>query len=108
MEGKFSEYFYEMQSIHLAFGPTYLNGEDWVKKMISQVLQITNSQWIYRHFSLHNKMRGYSRRQDTEEMMVKIETVLNIRPEETPKESQFLLEFDHGKLAQSNMHNKTY
>ena len=38
MEGHFSKHFYEMQSIHLAFGSTYLNGEDWAKKTISQVL----------------------------------------------------------------------
>ena len=42
------------------------------------------------------------------EMMVKIETLLDTRPDEVPTESKFLLEFDHGKLARSNMHNQTY
>ena len=42
------------------------------------------------------------------EMMVKIETLLNTRPGEVPKESQFLLEFDHGNFAQSNPRDKTY
>ena len=64
MEGCFSKHFYEMQSIHLAFGSTYLNGEDWVKKKISQVLQITHSQWICRNCSLHDKRSGYLRRQN--------------------------------------------
>ena len=41
-------------------------------------------------------------------MMVKIETLLDTRPDEIPKESQFLLEFNHGNLAQSNIHAKTY
>ena len=41
-------------------------------------------------------------------MMVKIETLLDTRPAEVPTERKFLLEFDHGKLAQSNMHNQTY
>ena len=41
-------------------------------------------------------------------MMVKVETLLDTRPDEVPKESQFLLEFNHGKLSQSNIHNKTY
>ena len=42
------------------------------------------------------------------DMMVKIETLPNTRPDEVPTESEFLLEFDHGKLAQSNMHDQTY
>ena len=108
MEGRVFKHFYKMQSIHLAFGSTYLNGEDWVKKTISQVLQITHSQWIYRNFSLHDKRRGYLRRQDMKEMMVKIETLLDTRPDEVSMESKFLLEFDHGRVARSNMHNQTY
>ena len=42
------------------------------------------------------------------EMMVKIESLLDTIPDEVPAESKFLLEFDHGKLARSNMHNQTY
>merc|ERR1712153_124549 len=86
MEGQFSKYFYKMQSTHLAFGSTYLNGENWVKKIISQILQITHSQWIYRNFSLHDKRRGYPRRQDMKEMMVKIESLLDTRLNEVPAE----------------------
>ena len=48
------------------------------------------------------------RRQDMKERMVKIKTLLDTRPDEIPKDSQFLLEFDHGKLAQCNIHDKTY
>ena len=41
------------------------------------------------------------------EMMVKIKTLLGTRPNEIPQESQFLLEFDHGKLTQFDIHDKT-
>ena len=107
MEGRLSKHFFKIQSI-LPFGSTYLNGEYWVKKMISKVLQITHSQWIYRTFSLHDKRRGYLRRQDMKEMMVKIKTLLGTRPDEILKDSQFLLEINHRKLARSNIHDKTY
>ena len=40
--------------------------------------------------------------------MVKIETLLDTRPDEVPMESKFLLEFDHGKLEQFNLHDQTY
>ena len=104
-ERLFSKHFYEMQSIHLAFGSTYLNGEDWVKKTISQVFQITHSQWIYRNFLFHDIRRGYLRRQDMKEMMVMIETFLDTRPDGVSTGRKCLLEFDHGKLVQSNMHD---
>ena len=57
MEGWFSKHFYEMQFIQLAFGLTFLDGEDWVKKTTSKVLQITTSQWIYCNISLHDKKK---------------------------------------------------
>ena len=108
MGGQFSKHFYKFQSIHLDFGSTFLNGEDWTKKAIPKVLQITNSQWIHRNFSLHGTQRGCLRRQDMKEMMVNIETLQDTQPDEIPKDSQFLLEFDHRKLAQSNIHDKAY
>ena len=43
--------------------------------------------------------------------MVKIETLLDTKPDEIAKESQFVLKCDHGKcwkLAQYNIHNKMY
>ena len=108
MEGRFSKHFYKMQSIHLDFGSTYLNGEDWVKKTISQVLHITHSQWIYRNFSPHDKRRGYLRRQNMIEMLVKTESLLDTRPDKVPAESNFLLELDHEKLSQSNINDQIY
>ena len=41
-------------------------------------------------------------------MMVEIETLLDTRSDEILKEGQFLLEFDHAKLARSNIYDKTY
>ena len=60
------------------------------------------------NFSLHDKKRGYLRRQDMKEMTAKINPLLDTRPEDVPKESQFLLEFNRRKLERSNTHNKTY
>jgi hypothetical protein len=53
-------HFYTVQSFHLAMSSSYLNGEEWTKQcMISKLLQITHSQWIFRNFSLHDKTHGY-------------------------------------------------
>ena len=108
MEGQVFEEFYEVQSMHLAFGSSFLSREDWTKKAITKLLQRTHSQWVYQNFSLHDKQNGHLRRKDTKEIMVKIETLLNTRPNEIPEDSQYLLEFDHGRLERSNIHRKTH
>ena len=41
-------------------------------------------------------------------MMVKIETILDTRPDKVPAERKFVLEFYYGKLARLNMHNQAY
>ena len=43
--------------------------------------------------------RGYLRRQGMKEMMGTIKTLLDTRPDEIPKDSQFLLDINHRKLA---------
>ena len=108
MEGRVSKEFYQMQAQHLASGTSFLNGEDWVKQLISRILHITHSQWIFRNFSLHDKRQGYLTRQETKDMMSKIETLLDTRPDEIPEGRKFLLEFNLGKLGQSTLDNKTY
>ena len=104
MEGRSSKHLHKMQSIHLPFGSIFLNGQDWAKKTISKVLQITQPQWMYCNFSLQDKRKGYLRKHDMNTLMVKIKTLLDTRSDEI----QFLLEFDHGKLARSNIHDNMY
>ena len=71
-------------------------------------MQINHPQLICCNFFFHDKRRGYLKRQDMQEIMIKIETLLDTRPDEVPTEIKFLLEFDHGKLALSTIHNHTY
>ena len=41
-------------------------------------------------------------------VMIKIETLLDTRPDKISEDSKFLLEFDHENLCSSNIHDKTY
>lgn len=87
MEGRVSKEFYQMQAQHLASGTSFLNGEDWVKQLISRILHITHSQWIFRNFSLHDKQQGYLRRQETKDVMAKIKTLIIQDPTKYQKEA---------------------
>ena len=40
--------------------------------------------------------------------MVKIEPLMDTRPDKIPEDSKFPLEFDHDEVCRSNIHDKTY
>jgi hypothetical protein len=84
--------------MQLACGSIFVNEEDWIKQVITKIFQITHSQWVFLNFSLHDKQRGYLRRKDLKTIMVKIRSLLDIRPDEISKDSKFLLEFDPRSL----------
>jgi hypothetical protein len=75
---------------HMAFGSSFFNGKDGVANSITKILQITPAQCVYCNFSINNKQTGYLRRKDMKEVMVEIETLLNTRPDEIPKDIHFV------------------
>jgi len=111
MEGRISRRFYSIQHFHLAISSissSYLNGEDWTKKFISELLHITHSQWVYRNLILHDRQRGYLRLQEREAVQSEIERLMDTSPDEIPTESKFLLEFDYDRLQSSNVEQQQY
>ena len=94
MEGRVSSKFAEIQMKHLAESEGHLNGQDWVKGLISRVLQITHSQWLYRNITLHDKSGGSLRQQKMEEMRSEAKILACTDPTALPEESRFLLELD--------------
>jgi hypothetical protein len=53
MEGCISTHFYFIQHYHLALSGSILNDADWTKILISKLLHITHSQWIYQHYTIN-------------------------------------------------------
>ena len=107
-EGRISKEFHKIQQLHLMHSTSPLNGDDWVKQFISRVLHITHSQWIYRNFTLHDRMKGYLRLKDRLLTLADIETLLDTQPHELPKESGFLLEMDLDRLCNSDIEQQKY
>mgnify|MGYP000860102907 FL=1 len=92
MEGVISKQFYVIQLEHISRTAGHLNGRDWVKKFISQILQITHSQWVYRNVTLHDKAGGSLRKRNMERMKCEAEALACMNPLQLPVESRFLLE----------------
>ena len=108
MEGCISTHFYFIQHYHLALSGSHLNGSDWTKSLISKILHITHSQWIYRNFTLHDKLCGYLHNKSLEDIKQTIEELVETPPEDIPEESKFLLEINYGDLTKSHIENQQY
>ena len=108
MEGCISIHFYFIQHYHLALSGSYLNGSDWTKTLISKILHITHSQWIYRNFTLHDKRCGYLHNKSLEDVKQTIAELAETPPEDVPEESKFLLEINFGDLTKSHIEHQQY
>jgi hypothetical protein len=76
--------------------------------LISKLLHITHSQWIYRNFTLHGKLCGYLHNTTLEGIRLTIEELAETSPDDIPEESKFLLEINFGKLTKSHIENQQY
>ena len=84
MEGYILTHFYTIQSFHLAMFSSYLNGANWTKQLISKLLHVMHSQWIFCNISLHNKINDYLHKKKYEEIMLELESLAGIVLEDVP------------------------
>ena len=108
MEGRVSNKLYLTQHLHLSTSPSLINGNDWMKSLISKVLHITHSQWIFRNLSLHDQQQGHLRLNDRIKTLHEIETLADTNQHKIPTDSKFLLEFDFDKLCEANLEQQQY
>ena len=108
MEGRVSKLFWQIQSVHLACSEGHLNGTEWTKGLISRILTITHSQWIYRNVSYHDKQSGYAKRTKIEELNHKILQLSQTSPREVPQDCLFLLERDDSGHEDETVQAKGY
>jgi hypothetical protein len=107
-KGHISTQFYEIQTFHLAMSSNYLNGLDWTKQFITDILQITHSQWIYQNILLHDKCQGYLHNKKSEELMKEMESLVDLAPEEVPESSRFLFKINFTELSRYHIETQKY
>ena len=108
LHGRVSKEFALIQNAHCAMSPCRMNGNDWMKKLVSQLLQISHSQWMFRNFVLHDRVRGYLRLKERKSVLQEIERLVECDPDEIPQESKFLLEMDFQTLYNSSFEKQSY
>jgi len=97
MEGCMSIHFYEIQNFHLAMCSSFINGADWVSK----ILHITHSQWIFRNFSLHDNGHGYLLKKKADEIALELEYLAGIAPEDVPVGGPQKLNFFQSRVTKT-------
>jgi hypothetical protein len=102
LEGKISKQFYHIQQAYLAGSQSPMNGRDWVKSFISELLVISHTQWLFRNITLHDKRQGYIATTRRKELLTEIEKLHNTPIEDIPPESRFLLDCDLDELKASD------
>ncbi len=79
-----------------------------MKAFVSQLIQISHSQWIFQNYTLHNKQRGYICLRERSDVLQEVHKLLNTASPNIPKESQYLLELDHSTLYNVSYKRQAY
>ena len=108
LHGKVSVKIAEMQLAYCASSSCRMNGTDWMKGLVSRLIQISHSQWVYRNFTLHDKTNGYLRLTARRDVLLEIEKLAELDPDKLPAESRFLLEMDFDGLYRSSFERQSY
>jgi hypothetical protein len=108
MLGKISKHIRPIQYRHLLESPSMLTVDDWMKQAINQLLHIVHGQWIYRNTSKHHETLGSIRRTKRMQLLLEIDRLVTLSPEDVPEESKFLLEVDFARLQTGEVTSQHY
>jgi hypothetical protein len=80
----------------------------WISGLITQLLKVTHTQWIYRCILFRDCSAGTLISAHKEKLLKKIEHQLTLGSESLDKEDQFLLECNFDKLATTTNEHQEY
>ncbi len=108
LHGKLSVAIAKIQEIHCTLSSCCMTGDNWMKHIITKLLQVLHSQWLYRNFTLHDITRGYLRLQCRKEVLKEVDHLMDTNLDEIPQGSQYLLEIDFTSLYNASFERQSY
>ena len=108
MEGKIARELFSIQRRHLAGISSRTTPASWAKQVVSHVLHISHSQWLFRNESLHHASTGYLRLQRRRDLLHEIGKLADLDPKDVPESRRHLLEVDFSRLASSSDVSQAY
>lgn len=108
LEGKVSNEIRNIQALYLAQTNTRMSVDTWMSKFVSQLLDISHSQWIYRNIAVHHHTRGSIQLAHRKEILAEIERQLHLPMSEIPESYRFLLEVSPHELERDHPTQQSY
>jgi len=108
MMGMLSTQMAAVQSAYLLQHQSTLSVSKWLSGLITQLLQATHCQWIYRCVLVHDKATGTLISAHKEELLKEIEHQLTLGGEGLMEEDKFLLECNFDDLISTNGEQQEY
>jgi hypothetical protein len=108
LHGRLPRSLHTHQIAHCRLRNIRLTGTDWMKKFTAKLLSISHSQWLYRNFSLHNKLKGHLHLSHQAAVLEEIANLATTSPEDIPEASRFLLEIDLINIDKSPLTQQEY
>ncbi len=108
LHGKISVDIESIQHIHCTLSPCRTTGLDWMKAMVSHLMQASHCQWIFRNFTLHDKQQGYLRLQHRKDLLRELDKLIDTPSDDIPEESRYLLELDYSELYNAPLERQFY
>ena len=85
-----------------------LSGTSRMKTLVTKLLTISHKQWLFRNFSLHNKVNGHLKLTHQATVLAEIARLSTCSPEEIPEECRFLLDFELTSLDKAPISHQEY
>jgi hypothetical protein len=101
MHGKLAIQLVQIQEKYSSSNNNGLDGKRWATAIVTQLQEMSHSQWLYRNFSLHHLTAGYLRRQEEKNLRETARELATLDPSKLPAGSHYLLEIDIESAEQS-------
>jgi hypothetical protein len=97
-----------IQSAHSLNSKSSSCATRWISGLITQLLQVTHTQWIYRCVLVHDRTTGVLISSHKEELLTEIDHQLSLGLEGLEEEDRFLLECNFDTLTTNTREQQEY
>ena len=81
---------------------------DWGKQLISQILQMSHAQWVFRNVSLYDAHNGYLRVKQRRAVLREVDRLSQVDSRTLPDRSRYLLEIDFSSFSAQPLAKQQY
>ncbi len=101
MEGMLSKHVLGIQQDYWRLHGWRGNAEKWARTLITELMECTHGQWLYRNVMVHDRWCGTAHSLRKEQLLLKIEGQLEMGDDLLP-EDQYLMEINLGDIDSSS------